>query len=55
MIRKAVNQEEAAEVIAWAENNLTVTITAWQKELFMTLLMYPDVKFDVRIPRAGRG
>ncbi len=49
-----MSRPEADKIISWTEEQLTVTIQPWQKELFAVILMYPDVKFDVSIPRAGR-
>ena len=55
MIFKTMSRQEADKIVAWVQSSLTVTMTSWQKELFTTMMMHPDVPFDVRIPRAGRG
>jgi hypothetical protein len=55
VIYQTMSRQEADEKVTWLENQLTVTLTAWQKDIFAAMLMYPDVPFDVRIPRAGRG
>ncbi len=54
MTHPIVSRKEADKIVAKAESLLTVTMTPWQKEVFAIMLMHPDVKFDVRIPRAGR-
>ena len=46
-----MSRAEADKIIAWAEDNLTVSMTDWQREVFATLLMYPDVEFK---PANGR-
>lgn len=42
---QTMSRAEADKIVAWAEDNLTVSMTPWQKEVFATLLMYPDVEF----------
>lgn len=52
MTFQTMSRKEADEKIEWLEGALTVPMTDWQKELFATMLMYPDVRFELR---QGRG
>lgn len=47
MTFQTMSRKEADEKIEWLEGVLTVAMTAWQKELFATMLMYPDMKFEL--------
>jgi hypothetical protein len=56
MTFQTMSRKEADEKIEWLEGALTVSLTAWQKELFAAMLMYPDMKFELghsRSPRRG--
>jgi hypothetical protein len=44
---QTMSRKEADEKIEWLEGALTVSMTAWQKELFAAMLMYPDMKFEL--------
>lgn len=48
---QTMSRKEADEKIDFLEGLLTVSMTNWQRELFATMLMYPDVQFDLRYRR----
>jgi hypothetical protein len=51
MIYQAMSREEADKIVEWAEDQLTVSMTVWQKELFAVILMHPDAGFTVSYGR----
>lgn len=44
---QTMSRAEADKIITWVEDNLTVCVPPWQKEIFATLLMYPDLEFQL--------
>ncbi len=53
MIYRTMSRPEADKIVTWVEEHLTVTMAPWQKEMFATMVMYPDVKFELPKGRHG--
>lgn len=51
---QSMSRAEADKIIEWVEGELVgEPMTAWQRDIFATMLMHPDVHFELSPRRRG--
>jgi hypothetical protein len=50
---QTMSRKEAEKIAAWVEEHLITwtPVPNWQREFFITMLMYPDLEFEMTYPR----
>jgi hypothetical protein len=44
---QTMSRAEAHKIVSWVEDNITVSIPDWQREVLATMFMYPDLEFTL--------